>query len=70
MLRIEGKISEDECMIFVEVYLQESQEYFWGEMFVCDGKGYLYKGIVCFMIVGLKESISYVLPLIDLKQKF
>ena len=70
MLRIEGKISEDECMIFVEVYLQESQEYFWGEMFDCDGKGYLYKGIVCFMIVGLKESISYVLPLIDLKQNF
>ena len=25
----------------------------------CDDEGELYKGIVCFMIVGLKESIPY-----------
>ena len=60
-LRIEGKISEDVCMIFDEMYLQKRQEYFWGEMIGCDDEGELYKGIVCFMIVGLKESIPYVI---------
>ena len=42
-------------MIFYEMYLQKSQECFWGEMIGSDKKGELYKGIVCFMIVGLKE---------------
>ena len=60
-LRIEGKISEDVCMIFDEMYLQKRQEHFWGEMIGCDDEGELYKGIVCFMIVGLKESIPYVI---------
>ena len=58
-LRIEGKISRDVCMIFYEMYLQKSQEYFWGEMTGCEGE--LYQGKVCFMIVGLKESIPYVI---------
>ena len=48
-------------MIFDEMYLQKRQEYFWGEMIGCDDEGELYKGIVCFMIVGLKESIPYVI---------
>ena len=61
MLRIEPKISEDVCMIFDEMYLQKRQEYFWGEMIGCDDEGELYKGIVCFMIAGLKESIPYVI---------
>ena len=30
-------------------------------MIGCDNEGELYKGIVCFMIVGLKESIPYVI---------
>ena len=60
-LRIEVKISEDVYLIFDEMYLQNSQEYFWREMIGCDDKGELYKVIVCFMIVGLKESIPYVL---------
>ena len=40
-LRIEGKISEDVCMIFDEMYLQKSQEYFGGEMIGCDDEGEL-----------------------------
>ena len=56
-LCIGGKISEDVCMIIDEMYLQKSYEYFGGEMIGCDNEGELYKGIVCFMIVGLKESI-------------
>ena len=60
-LRIEGKISEDVYLIFYEMYLQNSQEYFWREMIGCDDKGELYKVIVCFTIVSLKESIPYVI---------
>ena len=48
-------------MIFDEMYLQKSQEYFGGEMIGGDDQGELYKGIICFMIVGLKESIPYVI---------
>ena len=40
---------------------KKSQEYFGEEMICCDEEGELYQGIVCFMIVGLKESISYVI---------
>ena len=48
-------------MIFDEMYLQRSQEYSGGEMIGCDAERELYKGIVCFMIVDLKESIPYVI---------
>ena len=40
-LRAEGKISEDVCMIFNEMYLKKSQEYFGGEMIGCDDEGEL-----------------------------
>ena len=33
-------------MIFDEMCLQKSQEYFWGEMTGFDDEGELYKGIV------------------------
>ena len=55
------KNSEDVCLIFDEMYLQKSQEYFLGEMIGCDDEGELYESIVWFMIVGLKESILYVI---------
>ena len=51
---------EDVSIIFDDTYFQKSREYFEGEMMGCDNKGELYKGIVCFMRVGLKESIPYV----------
>ena len=43
------------------MYLQKSQEYFGGEMIGGDDEGELYKDIICFMIVGSKESIPYVI---------
>ena len=51
------------CLIFDEIYLQKSKKYFRGEIIGYDDEGELYKGngIVCFMIVGLKESISYMI---------
>ena len=37
-----------------------SDEMYLGGMIGCDDEGELYKGIVSFMMVGLKESIPYV----------
>ena len=39
------------------MYLQKCEEYFGGEQIGSSKNGELYKGIVCFMIVGFKESI-------------
>ena len=43
------------------MYSQKYEEYFGGELIGSDENGELYKGIVCFMVVGLKESIPYVI---------
>ena len=47
--------------MFDEMYLQKCEEYFAGGLVGCNSKGELYKGLVCFMIVGLKNSIPYVI---------
>ena len=41
--------------------ITKSQVYFGGEMIGCDDEGEICEGIVCFMIIGLKESIPYVI---------
>ena len=46
--------------MFDEMYLQKCEEYFAGDLVGCNSKGYLYRRLVCFMIVGLKNSIPYV----------
>ena len=43
------------------MYLQKSEEYFGGDLIGCGEDGNLYKGLVCFMIVGLKQSVPYVI---------
>ena len=62
-LRIKGNNSEDICLIFDEMYLLKSEDYFRREMIGCVDEGELYKGIVCFMIVDFKEPIPYVIKL-------
>ena len=42
------------------MYLQKSEEYVGGELVGVDEDGELFKGIISFMIVGLKQSIPYV----------
>ena len=49
------------CLLFNEMYLQKCEEYFGGELKGCGEDGNLYKGLVCYMIVGLKESVPYVI---------
>ena len=61
ILKNEGKIYEDVCVLFDEMYLQKCEEYFGGDLIGCGKDGNLYKGLVCFMIVGLKKSVPYVI---------
>ena len=44
-----------------EMYLQKSEEYHGGEIVGCYEEGKLYEGLVGFMIVGLKQSIPYII---------
>ena len=60
-LRNEDKISSDVCLMFYKMYLQKYEEYFAGHLVGCNSEGELYKGLVCFMIIGLKNSIPYVI---------
>ena len=46
----------DVCLLFDEMYLRKCKEYFCGDLIGCGEDGNLYKGLVCFMIVGLSES--------------
>ena len=50
-LKKDGKISEDICLLFDEMYLQKCEEYTGDELTGSDENGELYKDIVCFMIV-------------------
>ena len=60
LLREQGKISEDIVLMADEMYLQKSSDFAEGDYIGADENGKLYKGIVAFMVVGLKSSISYV----------
>ena len=43
--------------MFDETYLQKCEEYFAGDSVDYNSWGELYKALICFMIVGLKNSI-------------
>ena len=43
-----------------QVYLEKTTQYYGGEYVGADHERKLYKPIVAFMIVGLKESIPYI----------
>ena len=60
ILRENGKISNDCILMVDEMYLERATHYHSGECVGADDKGNLYKGIVAFMIAGLKESIPYI----------
>ena len=61
LLLAKGRISEDVILMIDEIYLQKSEEYHCGEIVGCDEEGKLYKGLVGFMIVGLKQLIPYII---------
>ena len=60
VLRDKGKISKDVVLMFDEMFLQKCEEYITGKLIGADEENNLFKGVVSFMVVGLKETVSYV----------
>ena len=56
LLKDKEKISSDLCFIFDEMYLQKCEECTGGHLIGADTNSELYKGIVSFMIVGIKNT--------------
>ena len=56
-----GEISKDIIIMVDEMYLQKGTQYHSGNYVGADQEGNLYKGIVAFMIVGLRKSIPYII---------
>ena len=61
VLKEKGAISSDVVVICDEMYLRKCVQFSGGELIGRDEEGDLYKGIVVFMIQGLKESIPVVI---------
>ena len=59
-----GELSNYCIMMVDEMYLQKATQYQGSEYVGADKDGHLYKGIVAFMVVGLKQSIPYVIQAI------
>ena len=56
----EGNISKDCMVLFDEMYLQKGTHYHGGKHVGADEDGNFFKGVVCFMIVGLQKSVPIV----------
>ena len=56
----QGVISEDVVLMFYEIYLQKCEEYCGGEIIAANENNKLYKGLLSFMIVRLKENVPYI----------
>ena len=59
-LRKDGEISDDVTLMVDEMFLRKLAQYFAGDYVGENEDGELFSGIVCFMIVGLKQSIPFV----------
>ena len=73
LLKEKRKISEDVVLMADEMYLQKAAEFAGGEYIGEDENGDLYKGIVAFMVVGVKSSTPYVIkatPEVTIKGKW
>ena len=64
LLREKGKLSKDVILMVDEMFLQKCLQYMAGERVGENEKGELYKGIIGFMIAGMKESIPYMIQTI------
>ena len=66
-LKENGNISGDVILLFDEMYLQKCEEYVGGKTVGTDEDGKLYKEVVCFMIIGLKNYIPYIISTVPEK---
>ena len=60
VLQGKGGVLTDLILIVDEMYLHKAAQYQAGEYVGADEEGNLYKGIVAFMFVGLKQSAPFV----------
>ena len=60
-LKSQGVTSEDVVLMLDEMYLQKCEEYCGGEIIGANENNELYKGILSFIIVGLKENVPYII---------
>ena len=58
-LKSQAVISE--VLMFDEMYLQKCEEYCGGEIIGANENNELYKGLLSFMIVGLRENVPYII---------
>ena len=56
----EGKIDKDVVLLIDEMYLQKEMQFQQGKLIGCDNDGNLFKGIMTFMIVGLRKNVLLV----------
>ena len=61
LLKDEEKISSDVCLIFDKMYLQKCEEYTGGQLIGAATNFELYKGIVSFTIIGIKQNTPYII---------
>ena len=59
-----GSFSRDCILMIDEMYLQKSAQYHTGECVGVDEESTLYKGIVAFVVVRLKQSVPFVVQAI------
>ena len=55
-------------LLFDEMYLQKCEEYVGGETVGTDVDAELYKGVICFMIIGLKSNMPYIISTVTEKE--
>ena len=47
-----------------EIYFKKNEDYVGGELVGANEDGQLYRGILCFMIVGLQENVPFMVKAI------
>ena len=57
-MKNKGELSTDVILMADEMYLHKSTQYHGGSYVGADENGELYKGVVVFMISGLKETAN------------
>ena len=65
-LKENSLFSEDVILSLDEMYLQQEVQYDGLKLFGCDSELKMYKSILCFMVVSLKQSTPYILKAIPL----
>ena len=60
LLLNERKIDKDIVLLTNEIYLQKELQFQQGKLIGCDDNGNLFKGIMTFMIVGVRKNVPFV----------